>query len=226
VTLTELRRQLGALDVFAVAAGAMISSGLFILPAIAYAKAGPGVIVSYLLASILILPSVVGKAELATAMPRAGGTYFFVERSFGPLLGLFSGLAGWFSLALKSAFAVVGMAILVEVVVAELLGGQLHVAYQKAIGVACCLVFTGLNIVSVKHTSRLQVFLVGGLLVAPASAVFQLVAPGPLVPFSLPFSLPIPNLAALRGLTVTAQSLHLEATGNLATSRGLTLTVQ
>jgi len=39
--LTQLRKQLGALDVFAVAAGAMISSGLFILPAIAYAKAGP-----------------------------------------------------------------------------------------------------------------------------------------------------------------------------------------
>lgn len=44
--VTQLRKQLGALDVFAGAAGAMISSGLFILPAMAYAKAGPAVIVS------------------------------------------------------------------------------------------------------------------------------------------------------------------------------------
>ena len=71
----DLKKELGLLDVFAVSTGAMISSGLFILPAIAFAKAGPAVILSYLLASILILPSVLSKAELATAMPRAGGTY-------------------------------------------------------------------------------------------------------------------------------------------------------
>ena len=97
-----LKKQLGLADVFSIAAGAMISSGLFILPAIAYSKAGPAVILSYLIASLLIVPSVLSKAELATAMPRAGGTYFFVERSFGSLFGLFTGFAGWFSLALKT----------------------------------------------------------------------------------------------------------------------------
>ena len=162
--MTQLRKQLGALDVFAVAAGAMISSGLFILPAIAYAKAGPAVIVSYLLASLLIIPSVLTKAELATAMPRAGGTYFYVERSFGPIFGLFSGLANWFSLALKSAFAVVGMAILVELLMHEVFGVPLTEAHLKVIGVICCVTFTVLNVVSVKHTSRLQVVLVAILL--------------------------------------------------------------
>ena len=162
--MNQLRKQLGVLDVFAVAAGAMISSGLFILPALAYAKAGPAVIVSYLLASVLIVPSVLTKAELATAMPRAGGTYFYVERSFGPILGLFSGLANWFSLALKSAFAVVGVAILVEIVVQEAFDVRLTSLHLKTIAVLCCATFTILNIVSVKHTSRLQVVLVGVLL--------------------------------------------------------------
>ncbi len=162
--MTQLRKQLGALDVFAVAAGAMISSGLFILPAIAYAKAGPAVIVSYLLASLLIIPSVLSKAELATAMPRAGGTYFYVERSFGPIFGLFTGLANWFSLALKSAFAIVGMAILIKLVAGEMLDLQFTSVRLKIIAVACCAMFTTLNIVSVKHTSRLQVVLVAALL--------------------------------------------------------------
>jgi len=143
----------------------MISSGLFILPAIAYGKAGPAVIVSYLLASLLIVPSVLSKAELATAMPRAGGTYFYVERSFGPVFGLFSGLANWFSLALKSAFAVVGMAILAELTIQRVFNAQLSEVHLKAIGVVCCAAFTALNVVSVKHTSRLQVVLVGGLIV-------------------------------------------------------------
>jgi len=158
--MAQLKKQLGSLDVFSVAAGAMISSGLFVLPAIAFAKAGPAVILSYIFASLLMIPSVLSKAELATAMPRAGGTYFFVERSLGPIWGLFGGLAGWFSLALKSAFAVVGMAVLIELIVETQMVGW----HSKAIAAICCLVFMALNIVSVKHTGRFQVLLVGVLL--------------------------------------------------------------
>jgi amino acid transporter len=160
----KLKKQLGLLDVFCVGTGAMISSGLFILPALAFAKAGPAVILSYAFASLMILPSVLSKAELATAMPRAGGTYFFIERSLGPVWGLFSGLAGWFSLALKSAFAVIGMAILISILTESLAGAHLSQGHQKAIAVACCLAFTAINIVSVKHTSTLQIFLVITLL--------------------------------------------------------------
>jgi amino acid transporter/mannitol/fructose-specific phosphotransferase system IIA component (Ntr-type) len=170
--VAQLRRQLGSLDVFAVAAGAMISSGLFVLPAIAFTEAGPAVILSYLFASLLIIPSVLSKAELTTAMPRAGGTYFFVERSLGPILGLFSGLAGWFSLALKSAFAVVGIAVLVEVVLQMVFPTQLEPWHLKAITIVCCLCFTALNIVSVKHTSRFQVLLVVILLAILTFFVF------------------------------------------------------
>ena len=167
-----LKKQLGLVDVFSVATGAMISSGLFILPAIVFSKAGPAVILSYFFASILIIPSVLSKAELATAMPRAGGTYFFVERSLGPLWGLFSGLASWFSLAMKSAFAVVGMAILLEVTLQAVFSTQMSQWHLKAISIICCLGFTALNIVSVKHTSRFQVLLVGILLVILAIFVF------------------------------------------------------
>jgi amino acid transporter/mannitol/fructose-specific phosphotransferase system IIA component (Ntr-type) len=137
---------------------------LFVLPAIAFTKAGPAVILSYLFASILIIPSVLSKAELSTAMPKAGGTYFFVERSLGPIWGLFSGLAGWFSLALKSAFAVIGIAVLVKIVLQMVFPIQLEPWHLKAIAALCCIGFTALNIVSVKLTSRFQVLLVGILL--------------------------------------------------------------
>ncbi len=162
--MAQLKKQLGFLDVFAVASGAMISSGLFVLPAIAYAKAGPAIILSYFFASLLILPSVLSKAELATAMPRAGGTYFYVERSLGPIWGLFGGLANWFSVALKSAFAVVGMTLLIEVVVQEIFHTQLNPWHLKTLGILCCAGFVTINIVSVKHTTRFQTWLVGILL--------------------------------------------------------------
>jgi len=170
--IAVLKKQLGLLDVFCVAAGAMVSSGLFVLPALAYAKAGPAVILAYLLASLLVIPSVLSKAELATAMPRAGGTYFYVERSLGPIFGLFGGLANWFSLALKSAFAIVGMAILIEVVLQMSFPTQFSQWHIKAIAAVCCIGFTSLNIVSVKHTSRLQIVLVVALLAVLAGFVF------------------------------------------------------
>lgn len=171
IEVVKLRKQLGLADVFSVAAGAMISSGLFILPALAFSKAGPAVILAYLLAAILVVPSVLSKAELATAMPRAGGTYFFVERSLGSIWGLFSGLAGWFSLALKSAFAVVGMAVLIEVALQSTFSMELTDLHLKGIGVLCCAVFMTLNILSVKHTSRLQISLVAALLVILAGFI-------------------------------------------------------
>ncbi len=146
----------------------MISSGLFILPAIAFTKAGPAVILSYVFASLLIIPSIFSKAELATAMPRAGGTYFYVERSLGPIWGLFGGFASWFSLALKSAFAVVGMAVLIELIIETQMVGW----HLKAIAVLCCVSFMMLNIVSVKQTSRFQVLLVAMMFVILALFVF------------------------------------------------------
>lgn len=141
----------------------MISSGLFILPSLAFANTGPSVIIAYLLASILILPSVFSNVELTTAMPRAGGTYFYIERSFGSILGFFSGLATWFALALKSAFAIVGMTAFIQIILSGQAGIELTTIQLRIIAIICCLFFTMLNIVSVRHTSRFQVVLVAAL---------------------------------------------------------------
>jgi L-asparagine transporter-like permease len=48
-----LNKQLGLLDIFCIASGAMISSGLFVLPGIASAKVGPALFLSYILASFI-----------------------------------------------------------------------------------------------------------------------------------------------------------------------------
>jgi len=178
--MARLKKQLGLLDVFAVASGAMISSGLFVLPAIAFAKAGPAVIFSYFLASVFVLPSVFSQAELGSAMPRAGGMYFYVERSLGPVLGLFSGLADWFSLALKSAFAVVGIAVFADLVLAKFFNLAVSPFYLKAIACLCALAFATLNILSVKHTSRFQVLFV--LILLAILALFVLFGAGAVAP--------------------------------------------
>ena len=71
----KLKQELNLLDVFCIASGAMISSGLFILPGLAYARAGPAVIVSYLLAGILSLPGMLSikKRPLGRSWPPSLG---------------------------------------------------------------------------------------------------------------------------------------------------------
>ncbi len=160
----NLEKNLGLGDVFSIAAGAMISSGLFVLPALACQQTGPSMVISYVLASILVLPSLLSKAELATAMPRSGGTYFFVKRSMGGLWGLFCGLADWFALSMKCAFAIFGIALFARFGVETLLGGQLNDFLLKAIAAGCCLLFGALNLISVKETTRFQNMLVAFLL--------------------------------------------------------------
>jgi amino acid transporter len=155
----KLKRGLGLLDVFCIASGAMISSGLFILPALAYAKSGPAAVFSYIIAGILVLPAMFAKVELATAMPRAGGVYFFIERSMGAPIGTIGGLASWFSLSFKSAFALVGMGIF-----ATLINPGITEAQIKLIAVGCCLFFMLVNIVGVKHAGRFQIALVLSLI--------------------------------------------------------------
>jgi APA family basic amino acid/polyamine antiporter len=155
-----LRKVLNLSDVFAFSTGAMISSGLFVLPGLAYSKAGPAMILSYLLAAILIVPSLLAKAELATAMPKSGGTYFYVDRSLGPVMGTFSGLANWFSLSLKSAFALVGIGAFAVLIKHDLSPDQI-----KWISVGTCLLFTCLNLLSVSLASRIQQMMVYILLI-------------------------------------------------------------
>jgi APA family basic amino acid/polyamine antiporter len=176
-----LKKQLGFFGVFSIAAGAMISSGLFILPGLAFAKAGPSIIISYLLAGVLMIPSMLSKAELATAMPKSGGSYFFVERSLGPVMGTFAGLSNWLAITLKATFAMVGIGALATMIFPDSGEGTI-----KMVSAAACLFFLVFNLISVKGTGSLQISLVIGLiliLIGFAAKALPFVEPQKFSPF-------------------------------------------
>ena len=153
----DLERDLGLYAVLTVSVGAMIGSGIFVLPGLAADIAGPAVVVAYLLAGVLVMPAVLSKAEMATAMPEAGGTYLYIDRAMGPLFGTIAGLGAWFSLVFKSAFALVGLgAYLVLLVPAPV----------RPVAVALAVLLVTLNIVGVKQSGRFQAAAVTVVLVA------------------------------------------------------------
>ncbi len=156
----KLNRKLGGLGVFSISSGAMISSGLFILPGLIFAKSGPVVILAYILAGIFVLPLILSKIELITAMPKAGGSYFFIERSMGSVAGTIGGFVSWFSLSLKSAFALVGIGAFATIINPSFTEWQI-----KLIAAGFCIFFTFLNLVSVDIAAKVQNTIVVGLVV-------------------------------------------------------------
>ena len=150
------KKGLGFVDVFCIASGAMISSGIFVLPGLAFSLIGPAMIISYFIAGLLALIGVLSVIELATAMPKAGGDYYFLTRSLGPLIGTVSGLLSWFALSLKTAFAVFGLA---EVVF--LLSGERVPLFATAVPVT--IIFALLNIKGAEAAAKFEVALVAML---------------------------------------------------------------
>ena len=160
----NLKKELGLLEVFCIASGAMISSGLFILPGLAYSYGGPAIVVSYFLAGLISMTGMLSIAEMATAMPKAGGDYFYNTRGFGAAVGTISGLLSWFSISLKAAFALIGMAAFTKLV---LPGFDIRI-----IAVTLSITFMFINILGVKESGRFQVILVVSLLTLMTVYIF------------------------------------------------------
>jgi len=165
---TRLRRDLGLIDVFAISTGAMFSSGFFLLPGIAFDHAGAWMVMAYGLSALLVVPAMLSKAELASALPRAGGTYYYLDRSMGPLVGTIGGLGTWIAMGLKNTFALIG--------IGAYLGLFLDVD-MNVLAVALAVGFTLLNLVGTKETARLQRWMVYALVgILTAFVAFGLAA--------------------------------------------------
>ena len=152
---SSLRRDLGFSSTTAIAMGAMLGTGIFIMPGIAFAEAGAAVVVAYIIAGLLVLPAVLSASEMATAMPEDGGSYVYVERGMGPILGTVAGIGNWFMLSFKGSLVLIGVVPYLVYVSPTL------TEYVIPIALLLAVLFTVLNIVSTKGTGGLQFAIVG-----------------------------------------------------------------
>lgn len=153
----HLERDLGLYTTITVSIGAMVGV-LFIIPGLAAAKGGPSVILAFLIAGLLVLPAAFSKAEMATAMPESGGTYLYIDRAMGPLMGTIAGLGAWFSLVFKSAFALVGLGAYFTLVL------PLPAAELKLVSLGLGVLLIAINVIGVKQSGHFQALLVSFVL--------------------------------------------------------------
>lgn len=75
----RLKKELTLFHVYAIATGTTLSAGFFLLPGLAAIESGPALPLAYLIAVVPLVPAMLSIIELGTAMPRAGGVYYFLD---------------------------------------------------------------------------------------------------------------------------------------------------
>ncbi|KRO01268.1 amino acid transporter [Levilactobacillus paucivorans] len=100
-------KTMSAKDLMSLGIGAVIGTGIFILPGtIAAQYSGPGIVLSFLLAAIVCSTAAMCYAEFASVLPVAGSAYSYGNLVFGEIIGW---VLGW-ALILEYVLAVAAVA--------------------------------------------------------------------------------------------------------------------
>jgi APA family basic amino acid/polyamine antiporter len=103
----QLQRAVGVLDLTALGLGAIIGTGIFVVIGEAIGDAGPGIILSFILAGVTCAFSALAFAELASTIPVAGSAYTYSYATMGELVAW---IIGW-DLILEYAVSVAAVAV-------------------------------------------------------------------------------------------------------------------
>lgn len=147
----QLQRTLGWKEATSLGIGAMVGAGIFVLSGVATNKAGPAVMISFILASLLAILLGLCYAELASRYPRAGGSYEYVQETMGSFFGTIIGWAYWGAWLAASSFVSQGFGFYLN---------ALTGAPPKLSAVLLLIGLGMLNIVGIKFSGKLQVGIV------------------------------------------------------------------
>ncbi|MEU2870698.1 amino acid permease [Streptomyces olivoreticuli] len=128
--------------------GGVIGAGLFVGSGGGIAVAGPGIIVSYLIAGALAMLVMRMLGEMSSAMPASGAFSVHAERALGRWAGFTVGWLYWFLLVVVLAVEATGAA--------QIAGGWLPSVPQWAWVLLFMVVFTTANLSAVKNFGEFE----------------------------------------------------------------------
>ena len=99
----KLTRDLGLVGLASTGICSMLGAGIYVVPFMIQRNVpgiGEHVLTAYLVASVPAIFAAIAYAILASAMPRAGGSYIYASRSLTPYLGFVASFAQWFGLSI------------------------------------------------------------------------------------------------------------------------------
>jgi basic amino acid/polyamine antiporter, APA family len=102
-TRTGLDRRLGLLALAATGICSMMGAAINVIPFMIQRSVpgiGPNVLPAYAIGAIPAVLAALAYASLASAMPRAGGSYVYASRALSPYLGFIASFSQWFGLSI------------------------------------------------------------------------------------------------------------------------------
>jgi len=184
----SLRRELKTFDATMVVVGGIIGAGIFVNPAVVASRLPSGglVLAAWIVGGAIALAGALVFAELAAAIPLAGGEYVYLREAYHPLVAF---LFGWASLLLIQGGGIAAVAITFAQYALRLTGRGTAGAIPLAI--AAIVLLAGINVLGVKPGSRvlnglvilkigsLGVLIVGGLLASRAAPAGEIAVSRP-----------------------------------------------
>lgn len=170
---TELKRDLGPWAAASIVVGTVIGSGIFLVPKTMIQRAGTPhmVFLVWVVGGLLSLAGALSYAELAAAIPEAGGEYAFLREAYGPMWGfLYSWTQMWVAKSGSIATLATGFFVYLANFYAPLdtvfyslplplgpHGGPLELRYGQLFAIALILLLGWLNYYGVKLGGEVQV---------------------------------------------------------------------
>ena len=185
----ELKRDLGLWSAVAIVVGTVIGSGIFLVPRTMIQRVGSPemVFVVWVVGGLLSLAGALSYAELAAAMPEAGGEYVYLREAYGPVWGfLYSWTQMWVAKSGSIATLATGFFYYLTNFVPQLNGvlvvlplplgahgAPLEIRYGQIFAMALILFLAGVNYFGVKVGGEVQV---GVTIIKVALILFIIVA--------------------------------------------------
>jgi len=164
-----LQRSLGAFQLTMLGIGAVIGTGIFVLTSEAAQKAGPGMMLSFVLAGFVCAVAALCYSELASMVPVAGSAYTYTYAVMGELLAWMVGWALSLEYAVGASAVAVGWSGYVVGQIRNLLGidipmewvnGPSSGGYINLPAVIISLLVTWLLVVGTTESARVNAILV------------------------------------------------------------------
>ncbi|WP_327392166.1 MULTISPECIES: amino acid permease [unclassified Streptomyces] len=141
-----------------IAIGGVIGAGLFIGSKAGIADAGPGILLSYALAGLLVVLVMRMLGEMAAADPTSGSFSTYADRALGRWAGFTIGWLYWFFWAVVLAVEATAAAVILE--------GWIPAVPQWGWALLVMLVLTGTNLISVGSYGEFEFWFAGIKVVA------------------------------------------------------------
>jgi APA family basic amino acid/polyamine antiporter len=148
-----LVRGVSLLGAVALVVGNMVGTSMYTLPASLAKAVGPLGIAAWILTAVGYFGVALVYADLGTRYPRTGGPYVFAREAFGDFAGFLSAWLYWISAVIGNAGIVTGVVAYAEGFFPSFASPAMRFATAQLL----LWLFCGLNVVGVKHSSRVQI---------------------------------------------------------------------